>query len=106
MPRSDKTSFRYIRCCAFAINATAIIFPSTLINWLGFKAPPCFATKSSSGRITSSFISATIEELATIAEVYSAGLPCIPGTFIFWCSDVRLVVTSAPVQAAAPAPTV
>ena len=65
------------------MNATAIIFPSTLITWFGFKAAPCFATKSSSGRITSSFMRATIEELATIAEVYSAGLPCIPGTLIF-----------------------
>ena len=41
-----------------------------------------------------------------MADVYSAGFPCIPGTFIFWCSDVRFVSTLAPVHSCAPAPTV
>ena len=83
MPIFSKTSDRYTKCCAFAIKATAITLPLIVINWFFFRSLPCFATRSSNGRITSSFINATIEEFATIAEVYSAGLPDMPAKLIF-----------------------
>ena len=37
----------------------------------------------STGRMTSSFINATMDEFAMIALVYSAGLPCMPAKLIF-----------------------
>ena len=66
------------------MKATAITLPLIVISWFFFRPFPCFATRSSNGLITSLFINATIDELAIMAEVYSAGLPLIPATFIFW----------------------
>ena len=86
------------------MNATAMTLPSILINCEDCKPAPCLATRSSRGRITSSFIIFTIDELARIAAVYSPEVT--PGRLISLCSEVRFLVISAPVQAAASAPTV
>jgi len=49
-----------------------------VINWLRGMSAPWAATSASSGRSTLLLMSSTIDDVATIADVYSAGLPCMP----------------------------
>jgi hypothetical protein len=79
------------------MKATAITLPLIVMSWFLGISCPCAAISASRGRITSSFSSATMEDVAMTAEVYSAGLPCIPGRLIFWWFAVRFDFTvSAP----------
>ena len=58
--------------------------------------------------VSAASVSATMDEFALIAVVYSAGSPVIPATFSDWWSAVRLdsAVTESLAHASAPAPTV
>jgi hypothetical protein len=74
--------------------------PSMVISWFGCSEAPYLATRSSSGRIRSSFSKGTMELLATTATVYSAGFAVRAGPWMFLCSVVALAetVTSAVAQ--------
>lgn len=76
------------------MKATAITSPSMMIWFNAGRSGACSAIRSSSGRISPSFNSGTMDELATTALVYCAGLAVSAATWISWCSVIWLAVTT------------
>ena len=65
MPRSPRTSLRYIRCWAFTSIATAMILPSIRMSWFADKVCPYLATRASSGRRLAALSNGTSVPLET-----------------------------------------